>query len=120
RGLLGTIQLKRELQTLLNPAGEALERGGWTLRVQDKVMQLRNNYDKGVFNGDLGRIISIDREDGSIRVDFDEKVVEYEADEIDEISLAYASMHNRQHSDYSPAVVMLLQSSQYMLLYRSI
>ncbi|TMB66683.1 MAG: ATP-dependent RecD-like DNA helicase [Deltaproteobacteria bacterium] len=120
RGLLGTIQLNRELQTLLNPAGEALERGGWTLRVQDKVMQLRNNYDKGVFNGDLGRIISIDREDGSIRVDFDEKVVEYEADEIDEISLAYAtSIHKSQGSEY-PAVVIPLHTSHYMLLYRSI
>jgi exodeoxyribonuclease V alpha subunit len=120
RGLLGTIQLNRELQKLLNPAGEALERGGSLLRVQDKVMQLRNNYDKGVFNGDLGRIVSIDREDGKIRVDFDEKVVEYEADEIDEVTLAYAtSIHKSQGSEY-PAVVIPLHTSHYMMLYRSI
>src|SRR5262249_29203324 len=70
RGLLGTINLNREMQSLLNPVGEALERGGSVLRLGDKVMQLRNNYDKGVFNGDLGRIASIDREEGSIKVDF--------------------------------------------------
>ena len=58
RGLLGTIQLNRDLQSLLNPTGQAIERAGMTLRVRDKVMQLRNNYDKGVFNGDLGRIVS--------------------------------------------------------------
>src|SRR5262245_66025353 len=65
RGLLGTINLNREMQSLLNPVGEALERGGSVLRLRDKVMQLRNNYNKGVFNGDLGRIASIDREEGS-------------------------------------------------------
>jgi exodeoxyribonuclease V alpha subunit len=91
RGMLGTIQLNRELQALLNPIGEGLERGGTTLRVRDKVMQLRNNYDKGVFNGDLGRIVSIDRDDGKIQVDFDDKRVAYDADEWDEISLAYAT-----------------------------
>jgi exodeoxyribonuclease V alpha subunit len=120
RGLLGTLQLNRELQTLLNPVGEALERGGTVLRVRDKVMQLRNNYDKGVFNGDLGRIVSIDREDGKIRVEFDERLVEYEADEWDEISLAYAiSIHKSQGSEY-PVVILPLHTSHYMMLYRSI
>ncbi|HYY25532.1 MAG TPA: ATP-binding domain-containing protein, partial [Candidatus Udaeobacter sp.] len=120
RGLLGTIQLNRELQNLLNPAGEALERGGLLLRVHDKVMQLRNNYDKGVFNGDLGQIVGIDKEEGKIRVDFDDKIVEYEADELDEISLAYAtSVHKSQGSEY-PAVVIPLHTSHYMMLYRSI
>jgi exodeoxyribonuclease V alpha subunit len=120
RGLLGTIQLNRELQNLLNPAGEALERGGLLLRVHDKVMQLRNNYDKGVFNGDLGQIVGIDKEEGKIRVDFDDKVIEYEADELDEISLAYAtSIHKSQGSEY-PAVVIPLHTSHYMMLYRSI
>ena len=120
RGMLGTIQLNRELQTLLNPVGQALERGGTTLRVRDKVMQLRNNYDKGVFNGDLGRIVSIDREDGKIQVDFDDKRVAYEADEWDEISLAYAtSIHKSQGSEY-PVVILPLHTSHYMMLYRSI
>ncbi len=120
RGMLGTIQLNRELQALLNPVGQALERGGTTLRVRDKVMQLRNNYDKGVFNGDLGRIASIDRDDGKIQVDFDDKRVAYEADEWDEISLAYAtSIHKSQGSEY-PVVILPLHTSHYMMLYRSI
>ena len=120
RGLLGTIQLNRDLQSLFNPIGQAIERGGMTLRVRDKVMQLRNNYDKGVFNGDLGRIVSIDREDGKIRVDYDERVVEYESDEWDEISLAYAtSIHKSQGSEY-PVVILPLHTSHYIMLYRSI
>jgi exodeoxyribonuclease V alpha subunit len=120
RGLLGTIQLNRELQNLLNPVGDAVERGGSLLRVQDKVMQLRNNYDKGVFNGDLGRIVSIDKEDGKISIDFDDKIVEYESDEFDEISLAYAtSIHKSQGSEY-PVVVIPLHTSHYMMLHRSI
>lgn len=120
RGTLGTMQLNRELQALLNPAGQSLERGGTTLRVRDKVMQMRNNYDKGVFNGDLGRIVSIDREDGKIQVDFDDKRVVYEADEWDEISLAYAtSIHKSQGSEY-PVVILPLHTSHYMMLYRSI
>ena len=120
RGTLGTIQLNRELQSLLNPVGPSLERGGTILRVRDKVMQLRNNYDKGVFNGDLGRIVSIDREEGKIQVDFDDKRVAYEADEWDEISLAYAtSIHKSQGSEY-PVVILPLHTSHYMMLYRSI
>jgi exodeoxyribonuclease V alpha subunit len=120
RGLLGTVNLNRELQGLVNPAGQALERGGTSLRVGDKVMQLRNNYDKGVFNGDLGRIAGIDREEGNVKVDFFDKLVEYEADELDEINLAYAiSVHKSQGSEY-PVVVIPLHTSHYMMLHRSI
>ncbi|HKY10255.1 MAG TPA: ATP-dependent RecD-like DNA helicase, partial [Candidatus Binatia bacterium] len=120
RGMLGTINLNREMQALLNPAGPAFERGGFTFRVGDKVMQLRNNYDKGVFNGDLGRIAGIDAEDGSMKVDFFDKVVKYESDDLDEIGLAYAtSVHKSQGSEY-PAVVIPLHTSHYLLLHRSI
>ena len=120
RGQLGTMQLNRELQQLLNPVGVTLERGGTQLRVRDKVMQLRNNYDKGVFNGDLGRILAIDQEDGNVRVDFDDKIVAYDVDELDELSLAYAtSIHKSQGSEY-PVVVLALHTSHYMMLYRSI
>ena len=120
RGLLGTISLNRELQALLNPAGEALERGGFVLRAGDKVMQLRNNYDKGIFNGDLGRVLGVDREDGSLKVVFFDKVVQYEADELDELGLAYAtSVHKSQGSEY-PAVVLPLHTSHYLMLHRSI
>jgi len=120
RGLLGTVNLNRELQALLNPHGAALERGGTALRRGDKVMQLRNNYDKGVFNGDLGRIAVVDPEDGSVKVDFIDRVVNYESDELDEISLAYAtSVHKSQGSEY-PVVVLPLHTSHYLLLHRSI
>jgi exodeoxyribonuclease V alpha subunit len=120
RGLLGTINLNRELQNLLNPAGEALERGASTLRLGDKVMQLRNNYDKAVFNGDLGRIIGVDREQGEIKVDFSDKTVEYESDELDEIALAYAtSVHKSQGSEY-PVVIVPLHTAHYLMLHRSI
>jgi exodeoxyribonuclease V alpha subunit len=119
-GLLGTINLNREMQDLLNPHGQALERGGLTLRVGDKVMQLRNDYDKSVYNGDLGRVATIDREDGSVKVDFFDKVVQYESDELDGIGLAYAtSVHKSQGSEY-PAVVIPLHTSHYLMLHRSI
>lgn len=120
RGVLGTLNLNREMQNLLNPAGESLERGGSLLRIGDKVMQLRNNYEKAVFNGDLGRIAGIDRDEGKIKVDFYDKAVEYGADELDEISLAYAtSIHKSQGSEY-PAVVIPLHTSHYVMLHRSI
>jgi exodeoxyribonuclease V alpha subunit len=120
RGLLGTLNLNREMQNLLNPAGESLERGGSILRLGDKVMQLRNNYDKAVFNGDLGRIVGIDRQEGKVKVDFYDKSVEYEADELDEINLAYAtSIHKSQGSEY-PAVLIPLHTSHYVMLHRSI
>lgn len=120
RGMLGTINLNRELQNLLNPLGQSLERGGVALRAGDKVMQLRNNYDKGVFNGDLGRIVAIDRENGSAKIDFLDKLVDYESDELEEISLAYAtSVHKSQGSEY-PAVVIPLHTSHYLMLHRSI
>lgn len=120
RGLLGTIHLNRELQKLLNPVGESIERGDTVFRLGDKVMQLRNNYDKGVFNGDLGRIVRVDREQGEMEVEFYGKRGAYEAENFDELSLAYAtSVHKSQGSEYS-AVVMPLHTSHYVMLHRSI
>ncbi|HEY1235802.1 MAG TPA: ATP-dependent RecD-like DNA helicase [Candidatus Binatia bacterium] len=120
RGLLGTVNLNKELQALLNRHGAALDRAGSRLRAGDKVMQLRNNYEKGVFNGDLGRIASIDPEDGSAKIDFIDRLVEYDSDELDEITLAYAtSVHKSQGSEY-PAVVIPLHTSHYVMLHRSI
>ena len=120
RGMLGTIQLNREMQSLLNPIGDSLQRGEILLRANDKVMQLRNNYDKGIYNGDLGRITDIDRKEGKVQVDFYDKTVEYNDDELDEISLAYAtSIHKSQGSEY-PVVVIPLHMSHYMMLHRSI
>ncbi|MBI2347648.1 MAG: ATP-binding domain-containing protein, partial [Deltaproteobacteria bacterium] len=112
--------LNRELQKLLNPAGEALERGETLLRRGDKVMQLRNNYDKAVFNGDLGRIVGIEREAEELTVDFDGRTVSYGFDELDELSLAYAiSVHKSQGSEYG-AVFVPLHTPHYMMLHRSI
>jgi exodeoxyribonuclease V alpha subunit len=120
RGTLGTIQLNREMQSLLNPIGDSLQRGEILLRANDKVMQLRNNYDKGIYNGDLGRITDIDRKEGKVQVDYYDKTVEYNDDELDEISLAYAtSIHKSQGSEY-PVVVIPLHMSHYMMLHRSI
>ena len=120
RGLLGTINLNREIQTLLNPVTDGLQHGATTLRLGDKVMQLRNNYEKGVFNGDLGRIVGIDRDEGRVKVDFLDKVVDYDSDELDEMNLAYAtSVHKSQGSEY-PAVILPLHTSHYLMLHRSI
>jgi exodeoxyribonuclease V alpha subunit len=120
RGLLGTVHLNRELQKLLNPTGKALERGHTIFRVGDRVMQLRNNYDKGVFNGDLGRIVRMDDEEGELAVDFDGKTIAYDLEDLDELSLAYAtSVHKSQGSEY-PVVVIPLHTSHYVMLHRSI
>ncbi len=120
RGYLGTVNLNRELQALINPDGESVERRERLFRVGDKVMQLRNNYDKGVFNGDLGRIERISRDEEKLTVDFDGVSIAYDFDELDQISLAYAtSVHKSQGSEY-PAVVIPLHTSHYPMLHRSI
>ncbi|MFQ5850772.1 MAG: ATP-dependent RecD-like DNA helicase [Candidatus Binatia bacterium] len=120
RGLLGTVHLNQELQNLLNPDGESVERGERLFRVGDRVMQLRNNYEKGVFNGDLGRIEQVDMEEEKLRVHFDGSSIAYDFDELDELSLAYAtSIHKSQGSEY-PGVVIPLHTSHYPMLHRSI
>jgi exodeoxyribonuclease V alpha subunit len=120
RGLLGTIRLNEELQELLNPRGETVGSASSRLRLGDRVMQLRNNYEKGVFNGDLGRIVEVDKTEGKITVDFEGTRIVYEADDLDELSLAYAtSVHKSQGSEY-PVVVIPLHTSHYMMLHRSI
>ncbi|HEY3303840.1 MAG TPA: ATP-dependent RecD-like DNA helicase [Candidatus Binatia bacterium] len=120
RGLLGTVHLNRELQRLLNPDGKSIERAGMHFRAGDRVMQLRNNYDKGIFNGDLGKIVTLDAEEGELAVDFDGRVVSYDLEDLDEISLAYAtSIHKSQGSEY-PAVVIALHTSHFPMLHRSI
>ena len=84
------------------------------------MIQLINDYDKDVFNGDIGRIIAIDPEEGELRIDFDGRAVDYEFGELDEIALAYATtVHKAQGSEY-PAVVIPLAMSHYMLLQRNL
>ncbi len=120
RGSAGAENLNALLQNELNPKGPELRRAGWIYRLNDKVMQLRNNYDKEVFNGDIGRIITVDQEQNEIAVLFDDRSIPYEAAELDELVPAYAiSVHKSQGNEY-PAVVLPLLTQHYMLLQRNL
>ena len=120
KGIVGVANLNAELQNLLNPAGQAVTRGGRLFRTNDKVMQIRNNYDKEVFNGDIGRVHTIDTEEQNLQVGFEEKIVTYEWHELDELALAYAiSIHKSQGSEY-PAVIVPILFQHYIMLQRNL
>ena len=120
RGGLGARALNAALQAALNPHGEAIERFGWSFRVGDKVMQIVNDYDKDVFNGDIGRIKSLDRERHEVRVVFDEHEVVYDFEELDELLPAYATtIHKSQGSEY-PCVVVVMHTAHFVLLQRNL
>lgn len=121
RGGLGVRSLNMELQQRLNGTTEPrIEKFGTTYAPGDKVIQRVNNYDKDTFNGDIGRIFSIDTEQAVVKVDFDGRIVEYDTGELDELSLAYAaSIHKSQGSEY-PVVVIPLAMQHYMLLERNL
>jgi exodeoxyribonuclease V alpha subunit len=120
KGTLGTDNLNRELQAALNPSKKAMARGDRAFRLKDKVMQIRNNYEKEVFNGDIGRITAIDLENQELTVTFDGMPVPYDASELDEIMQAYAiSVHKSQGSEY-PAVIIPVLGQHYLLLQRNL
>lgn len=120
RGVVGAANLNLLLQQALNPSGPSLNRGGYTYRQGDRVMQQRNNYDKDVFNGDLGYIREVDTEDRMLTVDFDGKKVEYDVTELDELTLAYATtIHKAQGSEY-PIVVMPVLMTHFVMLQRNL
>lgn len=121
RGGLGARSLNVELQQRLNLNAEPrVTRFGWTYAPGDKVIQTVNNYEKDVFNGDIGRVVRIDEEEGSVYIDYDSRRVEHETGELDELSLAYATtVHKSQGSEY-PAVVIPLGMPHYMLLERNL
>ena len=120
RGVVGAANLNMALQNALNPCPTALNRGGYSFRQGDRVMQLRNNYDKEVFNGDLGYIESVDTEERTLLVNFEDRLVEYEASELDELTLAYATtIHKSQGSEY-PIVVMPVLMTHYVMLQRNL
>jgi exodeoxyribonuclease V alpha subunit len=120
RGLLGSANLNAVLRDLLNPSGPSLSRGGHSLRLGDKVMQVRNNYDLEVWNGDIGRVSAVDEENQRLQVVFDGRAVTYELAALDELALAYAcSIHKAQGSEY-PCVVIPLHSQHYMMLQRNL
>src|SRR3954453_1972718 len=120
RGPLGTENLNAVLRDLLNPEGVTVTRGGHSLRVGDKVMQVRNNYDLEVFNGDIGRVKAIDEVEQIVTVAVDNREVVYDFGSIDELTLAYAcSIHKSQGSEY-PCVVIPLHSAHYVMLQRNL
>jgi ATP-dependent exoDNAse (exonuclease V) alpha subunit len=121
RGGLGARSLNIELQNALNPPGDIrIERFGWTFCPGDKVMQVENNYDKDIYNGDLGVVSGIDMEEGELSVDFDGRDVKYGFGELDELVLAYATtIHKSQGSEY-PAVVIPLTTQHYPMLQRNL
>jgi exodeoxyribonuclease V alpha subunit len=121
RGGLGARSLNIELQNALKPPGEIrIERFGWTFCPGDKVMQVENDYDKDVYNGDLGVVLRIDLEESELHVDFDGREVTYDFSELDELVLAYATtIHKSQGSEY-PAVVIPLSTQHYPMLQRNL
>jgi exodeoxyribonuclease V alpha subunit len=123
RGSLGVRELNISLQRALNPprsAEAAVEKYGWRFHVRDKVIQTENNYEKEVFNGDIGTVESIDPVEHEVVIRFDQRPVKYDFGELDELSLAYAvTVHKAQGSEF-PAVVIPLATQQYMLLQRNL
>lgn len=120
RGSLGVVNLNQSLRRRLNPKGREVARGGTVLRVGDKVMQIRNNYDLEVFNGDLGRIDEIDPQEHRVWVQVDGKRIGYKFAELDELRLAYAcSIHKSQGSEY-PCVVLPIHTQHYVMLERNL
>ena len=120
RGVVGAGNLNQKLQAALNPGQSGITRGERTYRVNDKVMQIRNNYDKEVFNGDVGRIDAIQWEDREVMIHFDDRKVVYEFSDLDEIVPAYAvSVHKSQGSEYG-AVIIPIVTQHYILLQRNL
>jgi exodeoxyribonuclease V alpha subunit len=120
KGMVGAGNLNLELQNALNPGPDSLSRGGKNFRINDKVMQVQNDYEKEVFNGDLGRIVRINLEAQEVTIDFDGKKVPYDYPDLDEVVLAYAiSIHKSQGSEY-PAVVIPILTQHHVLLQRNL
>jgi exodeoxyribonuclease V alpha subunit len=120
RGIVGGTNLNVELQKALNPGDEGVSRMGRLYRIGDKVMQISNNYDKEVYNGDIGRITAIDTEGQEVLVSIDGREIPYDFSELDELIHAYAvSIHKSQGSEY-PAVVIPILTQHYILLQRNL
>ncbi|MEE1052368.1 MAG: AAA family ATPase, partial [Lachnospiraceae bacterium] len=120
RGVIGAANLNQALQEAVNPGGSGLKRSGYLYRAGDKVMQIRNNYDKEVFNGDIGFIQSIDMEEKTLTVSFDGRSVDYDATELDELVLAYATtIHKAQGAEF-PIVVMPVMMNHFVMLQRNL
>ena len=120
RGLVGAVNLNQRLQDTLNRTRIFLRRGGTEYRIHDKVMQIRNDYNKEVYNGDIGFISSVDMDERELTVNFEGRDVTYDATELDELVLAYAcTIHKSQGSEY-PIVVMPFMMTHYIMLHRNL
>jgi len=120
KGVVGVANLNAEMQMLLNPTGNEVSRGGRCFRINDKVMQTTNNYEKEVFNGDIGRVVEIKHEEQTLAVKYEDRIVDYEWSDLDELVLAYAiSIHKSQGSEY-PAVVVPILPQHYIMLQRNL
>ncbi len=120
KGDAGAVNLNEMLQSRLNPEGDAVTRGASTFRRHDKVMQIRNNYEKNVFNGDIGVVQSVDVNEKSIKVNYDGREVEYEYGDLDELTLAYCiTIHKSQGSEF-PIVVIPVTMQHYVMLQRNL
>ena len=120
RSLVGATNLNQRLQETLNPSQTGLKRGGFDYREGDKVMQIRNNYDKEVFNGDIGSVVKVDLEERELTALFDGREVRYDVADLDELVLAYATtIHKAQGSEY-PYVVMPILMNHFAMLQRNL
>jgi len=122
RSVLGARNLNQVLQTALNPGdgGPEVQRFGWTFRIGDRVIQTENDYNRDVFNGDLGIIEKINRIEQNMVVNFEDRLVEYDFGDLDELALAYVlSIHKSQGSEF-PCVVIPVHTQHYMMLQRNL
>jgi len=120
RGIAGIANLNRQLQERLNPHGDTFTFGNVSFRVGDKVIQTRNNYDHGIFNGDLGRVLAVNPAEASVMVDFDGEQINLSRSDLADLQLAYAtSVHKSQGSEY-PVVILPLLKQHFMLLQRNL
>ncbi|HVN70560.1 MAG TPA: ATP-binding domain-containing protein, partial [Desulfomonilia bacterium] len=120
KGILGVENLNRHLQQSLNPDGRPYRKGNTEFRVGDKVMQTRNNYELDVFNGDIGYLVDINEKDGSFQVEYDDRIVLYNAADADDLVVSYATtIHKAQGSEYT-SVVLPIHTQHYVMLARNL
>jgi exodeoxyribonuclease V alpha subunit len=112
--------LNEALQNILNPNDRPLYRLSRRYQVRDKVMQIKNNYDKKVYNGDIGRVVNIDMSAQKLTVNFDDKPVEYQFSELEELVLAYATSVHKYQGSECPCIVIPIHTSHFKLLHRNL